>query len=140
MHQTVVPALLIGLFLTAGCAKPPAAPVEDLTGSRDVSKFRLRRLHGTRDGESLTARALYSDGTGGELRVDLTFKVGVPTRLTSGTWRGLGGEGTVSERSVTFLGGQSAAPSLGGKFNLLAPDGSARYAVSIPLQSLTNPL
>jgi hypothetical protein len=132
-------ALVLLLIGIAGCRKPAAHAVEDLHGAQDLSGFALSRLHGTRDGDALQARALYTDGSGGQLRVELHFRVGVPTRLESGTWHGLGSEGRVAERSVTFLGGQSAAPSLGGKFNLLGPDGSPRYAITVPLQPLTRP-
>lgn len=72
--------------------------------------------------------------------MDLQFTVGVPTSLKSGTWTGLGSGGIVKERSVTFLGGQSGPPSIGGRFDLIAPDGRAQYRVNIPLQELKNKL
>ena len=63
-----------------------------------------------------------------------------PTQLESGTWNGLGGEGAVHERASTFLGGQSGPPSIGGSFDLLAPDGRPLYRVAIPVQPLKDPL
>src|SRR5215213_5156347 len=89
------------LIVLASCAKTPQNAVEDLTGAQNLSAWKLQRLNGTRDGESLAVRALYTDATGAQLRADLRFKVGVPTHLESGTWQGLGGEGKVAERSVT---------------------------------------
>jgi hypothetical protein len=115
-----------------GCARPPA-PVEDPNGSRDVSRFSLTDIRGTRDGERLIVRAIYGDGTR-ELALDLHFKVGVPTKLQAGTWSGLGANGIVRERSVTFLGGQSGPPSIGGRFDLLGPGGRLEYRINIPVQ------
>ena len=62
--------------------------------------------------------------------------LGVPTHVESGTWRGFGEQGTVRERSSTFLGGQSGPPSIGGRFDLRGPDGADRYRVTIPVQEL----
>jgi hypothetical protein len=81
------------------------------------------------------ARAVFSDGSRA-LTVLLQFKVDPQARLQSGTWSGLGSEGAVTERSSTFLGGQSGPPSLGGRFDLMGPEGRAMYRVTIPLQPL----
>ena len=121
------------------CSSPPDKPVEDLTGAQDVSMFTLKSLQGTRDGDRLDVRALFGD-VSGELKLDLDFKVTPPTRLESGNWIGLGGKGPVRERSVTFLGGQSGPPSIGGRFYLIGQDGRVIYRVSIPLQPLKDPL
>jgi hypothetical protein len=129
----------MGLVLLAGCGKPAARPVEDLSGGRDLSRMALTSIQGTRDGDRLDVRAVYSEG-GNELTVDLHFAVGAPTRLSSGTWSGLGSQGLVRERSVTFLGGQSGPPSLGGRFDLVGSDGNARFRVTIPVQELRIPL
>jgi hypothetical protein len=131
-----VPVLvLIFAILLAGCGSRQSRPVEDVGGGQAVSQFALTSLRGTRDGDRLDVRAVYSDGAR-ELTADLHFAVGAPTRLVSGTWSCFGARGTVHERSVTFLGGQSGPPSLGGRFDLLAPDGNAQFRVTIPLQEL----
>jgi hypothetical protein len=132
-------AAVISIVLLAGCSREPAKPVEDLGGGQDVSRFAITSLQGTRDGERLDVRAVYGDGSR-ELTVDFRFKVGPRTRLESGAWRGLTGEGGVSERSVTFLGGQSGPPSIGGRFDLIGPDNRALYRVTIPLQPLEDRL
>jgi hypothetical protein len=100
---------------------------------RRTGRFAIhpRLAAGTRDADRLDVQAVYSHGSG-HLTVDLNFRVTPPTRLESGTWSGLGGEGAVRERSSTFLGGQSGPPSIGGRFDLLAPDGKPLYRVTIP--------
>lgn len=124
-----------GVLLLTGCAKPPAKPVEDLGGGQNVSQFTLTSLKGTRNGDRLDVQALYGNGVG-RIAVKLHFEVTPPTHLESGTWEGLGRKGAVHERTSTFLGGQSGPPSLGGSFDLLAPDGRPLYRVVIPVQPL----
>jgi hypothetical protein len=116
------------------CGGRQAQPVEDLSG-KDASVFALTSLKGTRDGELLQVRAVYS-GDSRTLNVDLRFSVTPPARLTAGTWTGSGGEGSVRERSITFLGGQSGPPSIGGKFDLVDRENRAIYRINIPLQEL----
>jgi len=68
--------------------------------------------------------------------MDLRFRIGVPTRLESGQyhWQQADGtlEGQVRARSVTFLGGQSDNPNLGGVFELLSSTGRPLYKVTLP--------
>jgi hypothetical protein len=130
---------LASLIIISGCSSPPSKPVESLGGTHDVSTFVLRSLTGTRDGERLEVHALYGDGSQSMI-VRLHFNVTPPARLTAGTWTGGAGGGEVRQRSVTFLGGQSAAPSIGGRFDLVGTDGRPLYRVTIPLQELRNRL
>ncbi len=132
-------AALILLALT-GCRSKEFKPVEDLAGGRDVSSFALTSLKGTRDGDKLDVQAEFGGEMGQRIRISLRFTVGIPTSLKSGTWTGLGNSGAVKERSVTFLGGQSGPPSIGGRFDLIAPDGGPQYRVTIPLQELKDKL
>ena len=113
--------------------------MEKLGGSMDVSAFRLQSVRGTRDGERLDVLASYGDGSR-TLHVRLRFDVTPPARLINGTWTGAGVAGDVRQRSVTFLGGQSARPSIGGKFDLNGPEGTPLYRVAIPLQELKQSL
>ena len=119
----------------AGCAQRSGTPLEDLHGGRDLSTFTLTSVRGTRDGDRLNARVVYSNGAE-EFRVDLNIAIGAPSRLESGSWTGLGGSGTVRERALTFLGGQSGPPSIGGRFDLMDAQGTALYRVTVPLQEL----
>jgi hypothetical protein len=133
-------ALGLATLLLAACARPPQAPVQDLRGRENLSAYKLQQVLGTRDGDRLDAQARFSDGTA-NLIVDLHFAVGAPTKLTSGQWRWTAARtGTVAERSVMFLGGQSGPPSLGGRYDLLDTNGVAAYRITIPTTVLTKKL
>lgn len=134
-----IAAVTAFLVLTIACGGRPAQPVEDVGGGHNAGQMVLRELRGTRDGERLEVRATFGDA-GQTLRVSLQFNVSPPAKLTTGTWNGLGAEGTVRERAVTFLGGQNGPPSIGGRFELMGTDGRALYRVAIPVQPLRQPL
>ena len=127
------------LIILIGCGSEPSKPVESLSGTHDTSAFVLRSLKGTRDGERLEVHALYGDGSQ-SLIVRLHFNVTPPAKLASGTWTDAAVKGEVRQRSITFLGGQSGAPSIGGRFDLIGPDDRPLYRVTIPLQELKRPL
>jgi len=113
--------------------------VQDLTNHEFLSAFTLHSVAGTRDGERLRAQAIFSDSSS-ILTVELHFAIGSPTTLESGVWRwSRGGQllsGPVASRSITFLGGQDGPPSIGGTFDLLGPNGDARFRVNIPVTEL----
>lgn len=133
--QCVISALL--LLAACGGAKHPA--LEDLSGREDLSFFKLGPISGTRDGDRLDARAIFTDSSS-ILTVDLRFVIGSPATLERGAWRwarqNIQSNGTVAARSVSFLGGQDGPPSIGGRFDLLGPDGAPRYRITIPLTEL----
>ncbi len=135
MHR---PGVLIFCLVLAACAPSPSIPLRDLSGNEDLGRFRLQSVHGVRDGDRMAVQVVISDSSS-ILTLDLHFAIGSPTKLESGTWRwpyptGLR-KGTVSERSVTFLGGQDGPPSIGGAFDLTGPGGYS-YRVTIPLTVL----
>jgi hypothetical protein len=138
MFREYPAAAVLGLIILSGCGSRPTKPVENLGSANDVSSLALRSLEGIRDGERLEVRAVYGDDSR-TLQVDMLFNVTPPARLVSGTWSGLASEGTVRERSVTFLGGQSGPPSIGGRFDLIGPDDRPHYRVTVPLQELKHP-
>jgi hypothetical protein len=129
--------LILCLALTA-CTHSARRPLEDLSGHEDLSRFTLQSVHGVRDGDHLAAQVLISDSSS-ILTLNLHFAIGSPTTLQSGDWRwsrpGRLLNGTVSARSVMFLGGQDGPPSIGGTFDLASSDRSF-YRVTIPLTAL----
>jgi hypothetical protein len=131
------------MILLAACARPVKPPVQDLSGQENLSSFTLQQVRGTRDGDRLDAEARFGDGAS-VLIVKLHFAVGAPTTLRSGQWQWMRAAGTaggnVAERSVMFLGGQDGPPSIGGGFDLLDANGTARYRISIPTTELKNKL
>jgi hypothetical protein len=126
-------------MFVAACARPPKPPVEDLSGRENLSSFTLTQVRGTRDGDVLDAQAKFGDGSS-TLTVTMRFDIGSPTKLKLGRWQwtrdGRITSGTVAERSVMFLGGQSGPPSVGGRFDLLDPAGAAEYRITIPTTEL----
>ena len=133
----VLPICAIVLF--AACAQPHRQPVEDLSGRENLTSYTLAQVRGTRDGDRLDAEAKFVDRSS-TLTVELSFAIGSPTRLKSGRWQwmreGVPMSGSVAERSVMFLGGQSGPPSIGGTFDLLDPTGAAEYRIRIPTTEL----
>ena len=99
-------------------------------------------LEGRRDGDELPIE-LRIEGPSSRLLMDLDFEIGVPTRLISGRYRwALEGsvlEGTVRSSSVTFLGGQSDNPNLGGVFQLLDTAGEPVFRVTLPTSEVVRP-
>lgn len=129
----------LSVVLLIACGSRQMKPVEDLSGTRDAADFALTSLKGTRNGERVAVQAVYRAGSR-SLTVDLLFRLTPQAKLERGTWAGLAGEGSVQERSVTFLGGQSGPPSIGGRFDLIGSGDKAIYRVTIPLQPLKDTL
>jgi len=129
-------ALSVALSLAAtltmtSCGGHQRPLLEDLTHREDLGLMRLGGASGLRDGDRLSAQLLITDSSS-ILTMDLHFLVTPPTRLEAGTWKSNHGAGKVEARSVTFLGGQSEPPSLGGTFDLLDAQGQARFRVHLP--------
>ncbi len=129
---------LILCFLLVGCAHRDRKPLEDLSGREDLARFTIQSVRGIRDGDRMSVQVLISDSSS-ILTLDLHFAIGSPTTLASGTWHwsrpGGSVDGTVSARSVTFLGGQDGPPSVGGTFDLNAP-ALPTYRLTLPLTVL----
>jgi len=123
----------------AACARPPRPPVEDLSGRENLSSYTFSQVRGTRVGDRLDAEATFGDGSS-TLTLNMRFAIGAPTKLESGQWQWTGNgrlmTGTVTERSVMFLGGQDGPPSIGGRYDLLDATGAAAYRITIPTTEL----
>ena len=130
---------ICSLLFLAACGSAKRTAVQDVAGRDDLSLFTMHSIAGTRDGDRLRTQAIFSDSSS-ILAVEMHFAIGSPTTLESGTWRwphnGQLLTGTVAARSITFLGGQDGPPSIGGSFDLLGPDGAARYRINIPITQL----
>jgi hypothetical protein len=130
-----------GVFaiMLGACRQPQAPTLQDLSGREDLSLFKIGSLRGTRDGDRLVTQAMLTDSSS-ILIMDMRFGIGSPMTLESATWHwarsGNLMSGAIRARSIAFLGGQDGPPSIGGRFDLLGPDGSARYRVSIPTTEL----
>jgi len=130
--------LCCALIVFTVCCSLHHGVVEDLSGDQDLSLFRLLAVRGIRDGDHLSIQAAISDSSS-TLSVNMRFVIGSPTKLESGTWNWTRPEtthmdsGEIAGRSVTFLGGQDEPPSIGGSFDLLTPEGTARYRLNIPV-------
>ena len=126
--------LIIAFAAGIGCGRPVAAGIESLRDGH-LNSYRLNSVTGARDGDTLQAAVIFK-ADASMLKMGLLFRLGIPTRLEAGRYRWQQGdkivEGSIRERSVTFLGGQSGRPSIGGTFELLSPDGEPLYKVTLP--------
>jgi hypothetical protein len=132
------------LLFLAACGAPKQPSVEDLNHQEDFSGARMMSLRGARDGDLLDAEAMFS-GRVLLLTVKMRFAIGSPTTLKSGSWvrtqpDGKMETGSISARSVSFTGGQSGPPSVGGSFDLMDAAGAAKYRVALPLLELRDRL
>ncbi|MFZ0428770.1 MAG: hypothetical protein WAO20_11690 [Acidobacteriota bacterium] len=138
-HQTGALLISMLILLLPACGRSAQPGIESLPEGRPLAEYRLSSLAGERDGDRLEARIVFA-GPRGNLEMNLRFRVGVPTRLEQGhfRWSGDGAtlQGDVAEKTVTFLGGQSDRPALGGVFDLLSPGGLARFRVTVPTTPL----
>ncbi|MDQ6758743.1 MAG: hypothetical protein M3Z32_02615 [Acidobacteriota bacterium] len=134
----IVGLAVCSIFLQA-CNKPKLPVLEDLNTHQELSLFQVGSVQGTRDGDRLDAQAVITDSSS-IITMEMHFGVGSPTVLQSGIWKwnrkNAPAGGGISGRAVTFLGGQDGPPSIGGTFDLMDQDGTARYRVRIPVTEL----
>ncbi len=137
-------SLLVGsaFFLLSSCRNIEEATIENLQEKSTLTDYQMISLAGRRDGDRLPVRLVF-EAPSSNLRLDLLFRIGVPTRLESGQyhWEGQDEvlEGRVRASSVTFLGGQSDNPNLGGVFQLLSVSGEPIYQVRLPTSEVKRP-
>jgi hypothetical protein len=137
-------SLLVGsaFFLLSSCRNIEEATIENLQEKSTLTDYQMISLAGRRDGDRLPVRLVF-EAPSSSLRLDLLFRIGVPTRLESGQYRWEGQDevrgGRVRASSVTFLGGQSDNPNLGGVFQLLSVSGEPIYQVRLPTSEVKRP-
>ena len=127
------------LLLSAGCAGRDQARVERYEGglyhAETVTGY---TLSGARDGATTNATGVFTLENGDKLSVELHVSYNPTPVLAGGHWRSEGSTaeaGDVHEESLKFLGGQGAAPSVGGRFRL-ETYGQPRWRVVMPVQPL----
>ena len=130
------------LFLLPNCQNIGEATIENLQEESTLTDYQMISLTGRRDGDRLPVRLVF-EASSSNLRMDLLFRIGVPTRLESGQyhWERQDEvlEGLVRASSVTFLGGQSDNPNLGGVFQLLSASSDPIYKVTLPTSEVKRP-
>lgn len=137
-------SLLVGsaFFLLSSCRNVEEATIENLQEKSTLTDYQMISLAGRRDGDRLPVRLVF-EAPSSNLRLDLLFRIGVPTRLESGQYHWEGQDevlrGRVRASSVTFLGGQSDNPNLGGVFQLLSASGDPIYQVTLPTSEVKRP-
>jgi len=118
------------------------AIIEDFREGERLTDYRMTSLTGIRDGDLLPVRIVF-EAPFSNLRMDLLFRIDFPTRLESGQyhWERLDTalQGSVRASSVTFLGGQSDNPNLGGVFRLLSATGDPMFKVTLPTSEVKRP-
>jgi hypothetical protein len=137
-------SLLVGsaFLLLSSCRNIEEATIENLQEKSTLTDYQMISLEGRRDGDRLPVRLVF-EAPSSNLRLDLLFRIGVPTRLESGQYQWERQdevlEGPVRASSVTFLGGQSDNPNLGGVFQLLSVSGEPIYQVRLPTSEVKRP-
>ncbi len=130
------------VFLVSNCRNIGEATIENLQEKSILTEYQMISLAGRRDGDRLPVRLVF-EAPSSNLRLDLLFRIGVPTRLESGQYQWNRQdevlEGLVRASSVTFLGGQSDNPNLGGVFQLFSANGVPTYKVTLPTSEVKRP-
>ncbi len=130
------------VFLLSSCRNLEEATIDNLQEKSTLTDYLMITLEGRRDGDRLPVRLVF-EAPSSNLRMDLLFRIGVPTRLESGQYHWEGQDevlgGPVRASSVTFLGGQSDNPNLGGVFQLLSASGEPIYKVTLPTSEVKRP-
>ena len=134
-------SLLCLLFLS--CGSPQQARIERIQDGKQLRSFRQISLVGVRDGDVLYARLIFNS-LSSSLTMKMRFRIGMPTRLEDGDYllkkEDQTVKGPITASSVTFLGGQSDRPHLGGVFRLLSSQGIPIYKVIVPTSEVARPL
>jgi hypothetical protein len=132
--------LLFALMCLLGCMNTEDR-FERIDGDKYVAlPLKLDGLYGLRDGGLVKAEARFVDG-GDMVTMYMTLFLRPPAEFQSGTYQAvIGGKmnsGTVECPSLTFQGGQTALPTVGGVFILKDENNRPLYRVRIPATTLT---
>jgi hypothetical protein len=103
--------------------------------------LKLEQFVGVRDGAAVKAQARFADGND-VVTMDITLFLRPPAEFRSGSYQGMVEgkmiSGSVDCASLTFQGGQTALPNVGGVFMLNGMDNRPLYRVRIPATMLAS--
>jgi hypothetical protein len=132
--------VIAGVCLVAiacmGSDKPRVEVVEN--GVYVQKSVRTYQISGARDGAITRAVAVLTLADGDRIRIELEVSYNPTPELASGHWQREGKTseaGDVRAEALKFLGGQGSAPSVGGRFLLVAYE-NPRMRVVLPTQPL----
>jgi hypothetical protein len=133
-------ALLAATFFIFGCTKSDFR-FEQIDNEPAIAlPLKLDGFSGLRDGATVNAEARFVDGNDA-VTMNVRLFLRPPAEFQSGSYQGvIGGKmisGSVECPSLTFQGGQTALPSVGGTFVLKNESGASAYRVTIPATQLT---
>ena len=132
--------LILTSFLLVACANNDYR-FERIDGAQITTlPFKLDGIHGIRDGASVNAEARFTDGAD-FLTMNIALYLVPPPEFRSGMYEGIIGgkmiKGRVDCPSITFFGGQSDQPSVGGVFILKDEQNRPVYRIRIPATPMT---
>ena len=136
--KNVLPLLI--LMLVFGCASAQYK-FERIDGDQSVSlPLKFEGLYGLRDGAQVKAEGQFADGND-VVTMNVVLFLRPPAEFQSGTYQAvIGGKmtsGAVDCPSLTFQGGQTALPTVGGVFVLKDELNRPLYRITIPAAQLT---
>jgi hypothetical protein len=132
--------LLFPMMCLLGCLNTENR-FERIDGDRYVAlPLKLDGFYGVRDGSLVKAEARFVDGND-MVTMNMTLFLRPPAEFQSGTYQaviaGMMKSGSVECPSLTFQGGQTALPTVGGVFILKDENNRPLYRVRIPATTLT---
>jgi len=134
------PLLLFAMMCLLGCTNTENR-FERVDGNKYVAlPLKLDGFYGVRDGALVKAEARFVDGND-MVTMNMTLFLRPPAEFQSGTYQaviaGMMNSGNVECPSLTFQGGQTALPTVGGVFILKDENNRPLYRVRIPATTLT---
>jgi len=132
--------LILFLFLAiAGCANAEYR-FDRIEGDRSSAMpLKFEGLYGVRDGATVKVEGRFADGAD-RVTMNLVLYLRPPAEFRSGTYQAtIGGKmtsGSVECPSLTFQGGQTALPTVGGVFIFKDELNRPVYRITIPATNL----
>jgi hypothetical protein len=131
--------LLVTLIIVFGCSKPEYR-FERIDGDQPVAlPLKFEGLYGIRDGAQVKAEGHFADAND-SVTMNVVLFLRPPAEFQSGAYQAvIGGKkmsGSVECPSLTFQGGQTALPTVGGVFVLKDEQNRPLYRVTIPAMQL----